>query len=72
MQSNSNRLIRKVESEKTTTSINLGVGLARMGQRVLLVDADPQGHLTLGLGISEKYPGDIEEHDGKYHHGDRV
>ena len=36
---------------KTTTSINLGVGLARMGQRVLLVDSDPQGHLTLGLGF---------------------
>ena len=36
---------------KTTTSINLGVGLARLGQRVLLVDADPQGHLTLGLGF---------------------
>lgn len=35
---------------KTTTSINLGVGLARLGQRVLLVDADPQGQLTLGLG----------------------
>ena len=29
---------------KTTTCINLGVGLARMGQRVLLVDSDPQGH----------------------------
>ena len=49
---------------KTTTSINLGVGLARMGQRVLLVDSR--------VGFSEKYPGDIEEHDGKYHHGDRV
>ena len=36
---------------KTTTSINLGVGLARMGQRVLLVDSDPQGYLTLGLGF---------------------
>jgi len=36
---------------KTTTSINLGVGLTRLGQRVLLVDADPQGHLTLGLGF---------------------
>ena len=36
---------------KTTTSTNLGVGLARLGQRVLLVDGDPQGHLTLGLGF---------------------
>jgi len=31
---------------KTTTSINLGVGLTRLGQRVLLVDSDPQGHMT--------------------------
>lgn len=38
---------------KTTTTINLGVGLARFGKRVLLVDADPQGHLTLGLGFSK-------------------
>ena len=36
---------------KTTTCINLGAGLARRGQRVLLVDADPQGHLTIGLGF---------------------
>lgn len=36
---------------KTTTSINLGVGLGRLGQRVLLVDADPQGHLTMGMGF---------------------
>src|SRR5699024_4249704 len=36
---------------KTTTTINLGVGLVRLGKRVLLVDADPQGHLTLGLGF---------------------
>ena len=36
---------------KTSTAINLGVGLRRLGQRVLLVDCDPQGHLTLGLGF---------------------
>ena len=35
---------------KTTTALNLGVGLARQGKRVLLVDADPQGDLTQSLG----------------------
>lgn len=36
---------------KTTTALNLGVGLAQHGYRVLLVDADPQGSLTVSLGI---------------------
>lgn len=36
---------------KTTTTLNLGVGLARSGFRVLAIDLDPQAHLTLGLGI---------------------
>lgn len=36
---------------KTTTAVNLGVALAAQGQRVLLVDADPQGDLTTFLGI---------------------
>ena len=34
---------------KTTTAVNLGVGLARTGKCVLLVDADPQGSLTVSL-----------------------
>ena len=36
---------------KTTTTVNLGVGLAHAGHRVLLIDADPQGSLTVSLGI---------------------
>lgn len=35
---------------KTTTTVNLGIGLARQGKKVLLVDADPQGDLTTCLG----------------------
>lgn len=35
---------------KTTTTMNLGVGLAMQGKRVLLVDCDPQGDLTTCLG----------------------
>lgn len=36
---------------KTTTVIHLGVAIAELGQRVLLVDLDPQGHLAEGFGI---------------------
>ena len=43
---------------KTTTTVNLGVGLASSGKRVLLVDADPQGSLTVSLGI--KNPDELE------------
>lgn len=42
---------------KSTTTLNLGVGLARQGKKVLLIDADPQGSLTASLGYVE--PDDI-------------
>ena len=42
---------------KTTTTVNLGIGLAKEGKKVLLIDADPQGSLTASLGYVE--PDDI-------------
>jgi len=39
---------------KTTTSVNLAAGLARVGQRVLVVDLDPQGNATMGSGIDKR------------------
>ena len=38
---------------KTTTTVNLGVGLAQQGKRVLLVDTDPQSSLTVSLGAKD-------------------
>src|SRR4051794_1069525 len=37
---------------KTTSTINLGAALAEVGRRVLLVDFDPQGALSVGLGVN--------------------
>ena len=39
---------------KTTTTVNLAAGLAAQGQRVLLVDLDPQGNATMGSGIDKR------------------
>lgn len=39
---------------KTTTTVNLAAGLSRIGQRVLVVDLDPQGNATMGSGIDKR------------------
>ena len=38
---------------KTVTCVNLGIGLAREGKKVLMIDADPQGSLSISLGFDE-------------------
>lgn len=72
---------------KTTTALNLGVGLSKSGKKVLLVDADPQGDLTTCLGwrnqdeientlgnVLEKVIKDIplEENEAILHHSEGV
>src|SRR5438552_5029729 len=56
---------------KTTTSINLAACMARLSQKTLLVDMDPQGHCGVGLAVPEDqiertiYDALIEEQDGR-------
>ena len=44
---------------KTTTTVNLGIGLAKAGKKVLLVDFDPQASLTASLGY--KQPDELDD-----------
>jgi chromosome partitioning protein len=39
---------------KTTTTVNLAAGMAKVGQRVLMVDLDPQGNATMGSGVDKR------------------
>lgn len=72
---------------KTTTTVNLGIGLAREGKKVLLNDADPQGSLTASLGYVEPdelgvtlatimtkviNEDEISEEDGILHHQENL
>ena len=49
---------QKGGTAKSTTAVNLGIGIAREGKRVLLLDCDPQGSMTISLGFPE--PDDME------------
>ena len=78
---------QKGGTAKTTSTVNLGIGLANQGKRVLLVDADPQGDLTTALGWTEADNLDVtlttqmervirdepfECHEGILHHDEGV
>ena len=49
---------QKGSTGKSTTALNLGVGLKMKGKKVLLIDADPQGSLSISLGI--KRPDELD------------
>lgn len=78
---------QKGGTAKTASAVNLGIGLADQGKRVLLVDADPQGDLTTALGWTEADHFDVtlatqmeriirdepfDSHEGILHHDEGV